>query len=147
MKKHVTNIGWTQKMIRITSDYDKLCFFIDFWAKKNGKDVVTIYDEIFNYSLDNLFEHGFHYRLSDCYSKKVRREPKGFLISNTTRERFENDIKQYASLFNAKFPRNLTVAEFTELLIYIYCMDNFSQKDKDFIEIDWRIVDTKSKEE
>ncbi len=146
MKRKVTKIsatklGWNQKLVRLREEYRTLCTFIDFVAKETGKDSIKIYDELVNFSLDHIKKNGFNYVITEEFTG--RREPKGLLLSTETQESFKISYNIYQNLYYNKYKKRLTVGEFTELLIYIYCMNNFEEKHKKYINyMKWGFMDT-----
>lgn len=142
--KFLTNNGWNQKMIRLRKEYCNLCIFLDFFANEQGRSSLKIYDEITNYSLDKLFFDGFHYEYTGNYTGQ--REPKGLLLSKGTQEKFKKEYEIYAQMYERKFHKKITSGIFMELLIFIYCMNNFEKKHKDYIDMDWGFVDLRDGE-
>lgn len=136
--KQLLSKGWVQKTVRISDDYNKLYTFIELYAKENNLNVKTIFNSIFIYSLDHIVNNGFKYTVIP-YNK--RREPKGFLISNDTYTKMKDYYEVYKLLYLKLNKSKLYYAEFIELLMYVYCINNFDEKFIDYIntKINWHI--------
>ncbi|MGN9163476.1 hypothetical protein [Clostridium sulfidigenes] len=143
-KMSATKQGWNQKIVRLREEYRTLCTFIDFFAKETGRDSIKIYEELVNFSLDYIAYNGFHYIITEEFTG--RREPKGLLLSSDTQKRFKVDFNNYKNLCMRMHGKKLTVGEFTELLIFIYCMNNFEERHKKYVGyMKWGFMDTKLK--
>lgn len=140
MKSCLMEQGWIQKTVRIKDDYNKLCAFLELYAKGIGIDSKRIYDEIFRYSIDELLIRGFHYRF---VFYPGRREPKGFLIDPQTLDKIEDSFPRYSAISYKLERKKILVAEFYELLLYIYAMNKLEEQHLKYLnetlEIDWGI--------
>lgn len=132
--------GWQQKTVRISDDYNKICDFLELYYKKKGQDPRKVFDEVFNYSLDMLYKEGFHYIIIP-YDK--RREPKGFLLKEKTKNDLKENFDIYNKLYRKKENKKLLFAEFIELLMFIYCDKKLEKEDYEYINkgINWGIND------
>lgn len=139
-KKYLMINGWIQKTVRITSDYNKLCSLLEFFAKDNNMDVRKIYNEVVIFSLNKLYKEGFHYRLIPYDG---RREPKGFLLEVDTTKQLKDSFEVYKNLYYLKEHKKLLYAEFIELLMFIYCNNHLEADQFKYTKINWGIVDIK----
>lgn len=133
-KSDFLNNGWIQKTVRIRKDYIKVCSFLDYIKcnlDPNGK--YGFFDSLFNYSMDFINQNGFKYKIKR-YKGEGKRTPKGFLMKETTFEIIDISYKMYSRF------HDIYVAEYYELLLYIYCKNKLSEKDKELLgQIDWGI--------
>lgn len=116
-------LGWKQKIFRLRPDYINICTYLDFHASKTGKDIYYYYDQLFLFSFDHLSQYGFNYNIENF---KPLRTNKGFFLSPSTLNRFFSCYNFYSYHFSDNFERNLLVAEFVELLLYIYINYNLT---------------------
>lgn len=144
MNKKLTQNGWKQKLIRIREQYDRLTTFLIYIGRKTIEDERLIFDDICIKSLDFLYMDGFHYKFLDFDG---RREPKGFLLENSTFEKLQENFKLYSSINNQINNDKLTIGQFMELLLYIYCQNFLDGYDKEYINrnTEWGIIDIKNK--
>lgn len=131
-----TGVEWVKKIIRIRSDYIKVCEFIEFLATKKNISTKILFNDIFEYSLDSLARKGFNYDFKDLCQKRI---PKGFSISKNTSEVFDQSYQYFKFLLKNKHDKTLYTAEFTELILYIYCVDNLTEGEMSQLDIDWAI--------
>jgi hypothetical protein len=136
MENTLTDKPWVKKIIRIKKDYIKLCEYLDFLASKKGIDYRLFISQAFDFSMNYLVEQGFCYEI-DYY--KNRRHPKGFSITPATSDNFDNNLSFYSDMFYRKFKRKLFVSEFTELLLYIYAINNIKESELKEIDVSWGI--------
>ncbi|WP_031368496.1 hypothetical protein [Clostridium botulinum] len=133
-KSDFLNNGWVQKTVRISKDYMKVCSFLDY-IKSNldQDDKYSFFDNLFNYSMDFINQNGFRYKIKRRKGEG-KRIPKGFLMKETTYETINISYQMY-SRFN-----DIYIAEYYELLLYIYCNNKLSERDKELLgQIDWGI--------
>lgn len=135
MKRNVTG-NWKQKIIRLREDYIEVCTFLEYYAQKNKIEKHVFYNNLFKYSLDYLINNGFSYVIEDYESL---RKGKGFFLKEDTINYFYETYMFASKYFLKKFRKKLLLAEFTELLIYIYCVNKLSNKEINMLDIDWGI--------
>lgn len=128
------NNGWRSKTVRIKLDYNKLCSFLSYQFNEDTRNRV-LFDDILNKSLDMILEKN---GIGNIEMKNYhgRRYPKGFLLQKSTIKRIENEYINMKKYF-AKKDINLSVGEFYELLIYIYCMKNLEENIFNMLEVEW----------
>lgn len=127
---------WVKKIIRIKAKYFNVCDYLEFLASKKGLDSRQFISEVFKYSLDTITEKGFTYKIEKY---EPRRIPKGFTIASSVSEDFDISYDFYKNVYQKKFGTKLYTAEFTELLLYIYCTNNLSNTEIESIEVEWGI--------
>lgn len=136
VKKMLINNGWKQKTIRIKLDYNRLCDFLIFNEKKEDREIRKMHDSIFNYSLDYINDSE-NYKKYEILRYRGRREPKGFLLEEKTIERLEKEYNKFSENLKLKYNMQITLGEFTEFLIFIWCRRELPKEVFEFLQIDW----------
>jgi len=136
LKKDLLKVGWKQKIIRLRPDYIKLCTYLEFHAEKLQQDRYTFFDNLFKYSIEQIQEKGIIYAI-EVY--EPLRTGKGFLLSEKVTDEFEDTYKFVSNYYMKKLNKKLLVAEFTELLLYIYVMDRCTEDELRLIDFDFGI--------
>lgn len=131
--------SWVKNIIRVRSEYITACNYLDFIASKRDIDKREFMSHVFDYSLEKLSKKFYAFNFN---SKKVMRIPKGFSISPEVQDKFNKLYNSYNQYYLDKLDKNLYTAEFTELLIYIFCHDNLSPDDITHIDINWGISES-----
>ena len=143
-KELLVGNGWTQKTVRLKTEYHKICDFLLFLCNSDEEvQKRKMFNEIFRFSLDYLLDKKDKIEIEKF---KGRREPKGFLLEDKTIETLEKEYKVYKDHFK-KESLVLSKGEFYELMLYIYCKNNLKDYEKFFldsaIENKWGYIELK----
>lgn len=124
-------------IVRIKNDYGKVCSFLEFYANTLNINSKEIYDTVFLFSLDKLYNEGLHYEINN----EERREPKGFRVTPDTKKTVYEYYDKYKDLYKLHTKKKLVVADFIQILLYIYCLDlkGDSKKYLEDMNINWGI--------
>lgn len=128
--------GWIQRIVRIRPDYIRLCSFLEFISDKKGIDKPQFFNEVFLYSLNSITDKGFNYNIEEY---KPRRKPKGFLMEQDTSDTIDTTYDFYSKIFQKKYNRILYIADFVELLLYIYAINNLTESELQALDLEWGI--------
>lgn len=132
MSETLLNNGWKSKTVRVKNDYHKVCTFYYISLQGFGVDK-SLFDNILNFSLDYLDKNGFDFEMNNFQG---RRYPKGFLITDETLGRI-NEYYCKAKIVFSKKDINLSVGEFYELLLFIYCKLNIGDEMFNMLDVEW----------
>lgn len=135
-EKKLQENGWQQKTFRIRPDYIKVCSLLEFIAEKRNIERYLFFDDLFNYSIDYIYKNGFLYEFNEYEPKRTN---KGFLLRDETLQAFEECHNFIKNIYRTKKYKKLLKAEFVELIIYIFCMNNLKSEELALIDIDWGI--------
>lgn len=125
-----------QRIVRIKPDYLAVCSYLDFIAKKNKRDLCEFYNDLFISSLDYISKNGFKYYIIPY---KPRRTPKGLQMLDKTSSSIDDAYKFLSNIYYGNHMKKLYIAEFIELLLYIYVMNNLSEAEIENIGIEFGI--------
>lgn len=129
------NNGWKSKTVRIKMDYNRLCNFLSYqFNEDNNINSRILFDDILSGAL-GILEKGNIDNI-EMKNYRGRRYPKGFLLHEKTIEKLDNEYKHLKDYF-LRQDINLSVGEFYELLIYIYCLNNLEKKVFKILDIEW----------
>ena len=133
MNETLLNNGWKSKTVRVKNDYHKVCTFLLYKFNQGFGVDKSLFDNILNFSLDYLDKNGFEFEMNNFQG---RRYPKGFLVTDETLDR----ISEYYSKAKVVFKKkdiNLSVGEFYELLLFIYCKLNIGEDMFNMLDLEW----------
>lgn len=120
--------------VRLRKNYGTLCDFLIFINKNKEQRERKI--------LNNIIDEGINILTEDpCNnSNKIKiiesnenREPKGFIIDESILNKIEKQYKKYKLLYKEKYNITLCLGTFYEMLIYLWCMRNFTVEDFQYI--------------
>lgn len=129
-------IDWKQRVIRIRPDYFKVLTYLEFQADKQGVERHAYINNVVRFSLDFLVENGIRYEIEEY---EPMRKGKGFFLKKETFNLFDERYKLVSNYYLSKYLKKLLVAEFMELIIYIYCINQLTEDELKLIDINWGI--------
>jgi len=128
---------YIRKVIRINPNYIVMCDFLDFYTGYKGKNKFEFYNDLFNYSLK---------KISSDISYKFRKSPessygitRSFFLNKKTFDLLHTTYKRSQELYKTLYDDYLSMGNFTELILYIYIVDNIEKKILDVFEFDFGI--------
>lgn len=122
--------------IRISKSYNILCDFIIFINKNKERKEKKIIDSVINEGLDILVKNKKCNNSDNIQimRKYYDREPKGFLIEENTMNRLKRQYEKYKLLYREKHDITINLGIFYEMIIYIWCVNNFTEEDFKYID-------------
>lgn len=137
LKKDVLGKDWIMRTVRIRESYFPICsFLMNVYPYITKKDSEKISDDIINWAIDYLLNNELSYFV-DIY--KPGRKNKGFPISIDTNNKLNDVFKEFSEEYRLKYNRRFYMAEFMELLIYIYSINHLSEEQIKLFIQDWEI--------
>lgn len=126
--------GWSQKIIRIRNNYSILADFIIFLGRNKDSEIRKIWNYVLGSGLDIFIEYNKkNTDLIQVIKYHGDREPRGFLLQVDTIEKIENEYKKYKPIYRNKYDILLSRGVFYEMLIYLWCMENFTEDDFEYV--------------
>jgi len=128
---------YIRKVVRINSDYVVICDFLDFYAGYKGKNKFEFYNNLFNYSLKKISgDIGYRFNKSSMSEYGITRS---FFLNKKTYDLLHSTYKKSHGLYKTLFDDYLSLGNFTELILYIYIIDNIERKILDVFKFDFGI--------
>jgi hypothetical protein len=117
---------YIRKVIRINPNYIIICDFLDFYAGYKGKSKFDFYNNLFNYSLKKISSDiGYEFRKSPESSYGITRS---FFLNKKTYNLLHSVYKKSLGLYKKLYDDYLSIGNFTELILYIYIVDNIEKE-------------------
>ena len=128
---------YIRKVIRINPRYIVICDFLDFYAGYKGKSKFDFYNNLFNYSLKKISSNiGYKFKKSPASEYGITRS---FFFNKKTYNLLHSSYKKSQELYKTLFDDYLSLGNFTELILYIYIIDNIEKKILDLFKFDFGI--------
>jgi len=128
---------YIRKVIRINPSYIVICDFLDFYAGYKGKSKFDFYNNLFNYSLKKISSNiGYKFKKSSISEYGITRS---FFLSKKTYDLLHSTYKKSLGLYKKLYDDYLSLGNFTELILYIYIIDNIKKEVLDVFKFDFSI--------
>jgi len=131
------NKDYIRKGIRINQEYIIICDFLDFYSGYKGKNKFEFYNDLFNYSIKKISSDiGYKFKKSPISSFGIVRP---FFLDNKTYNLLHVIYKRSQELYKTLYDDYLSMGNFTELILYIYIIDNVDKNILDVFKFDFGI--------
>ena len=128
---------YIRKVIRINPNYIVICDFLDFYAGYKGKSKFEFYNDLFNFSLKKISSDlGYKFKKSPMSDYGITRS---FFLNKKTYDFLHTTYKKSQELYKTLYDDYLSMGNFTELILYIYIIDNIEKKILDVFKFDFGI--------
>ena len=128
---------YIRKVIRIKPKYIVICDFLDFYAGYKGKSKFEFYNNLFNYSLKKISgDIGYELRKSPEPNYGITRS---FFLNKRISDLLHSTYKKSLGLYKKLYDNYLSLGNFTELILYIYIIDNIEEKILNVFKFDFGI--------
>jgi hypothetical protein len=128
---------YIRKVIRINPSYIVICDFLDFYAGYKGKSKFDFYNNLFNYSLKKISSDiDYKFRKPSESSYGITRS---FFLNKKTYDLLHVTYKKSQELYKTLYDDYLSMGNFTELILYIYIVDNIEKKILDVFKFDFGV--------
>lgn len=129
--------NYIRKVIRINPKYIVICDFLDFYAGYKERNKFEFYNDLFNYSLKKLSSNiGYKFKKSPISSYGITRS---FFLNKKTYDFLHTTYKKSLGLYKKLYDDYLSTGNFTELILYIYIIDNIEKKILNVFKFDFGI--------
>ena len=114
-----------------------ICDFLDFYAGYKERNKFEFYNDLFNYSLKKLSSNiGYKFKKSPISSYGITRS---FFLNKKTYDFLHTTYKKSLGLYKKLYDDYLSTGNFTELILYIYIIDNIEKKILNVFKFDFGI--------
>ena len=128
---------YIRKVIRINPKYIVICDFLDFYTGYKEKNKFEFYNNLFNYSLKKISgDIGYKFKKSPVSDYGITRS---FFLDKKTYDLLHVIYNKSQQLHKTLHDDYLSMGNFTELILYIYIIDNIEKKILNVFKFDFGI--------
>ncbi|MHB1347714.1 MAG: hypothetical protein ACYCXK_09510 [Candidatus Humimicrobiaceae bacterium] len=128
---------YIRKVIRISQEYIVLCDFLDFYAGYKEINKFEFYNDLFNYSLSQISgDIGYKFKKPSASVYGITRS---FFFNKKTYNLLNTVYNKSQQLYKSLYDDYLSLGNFTELILYIYIINNIDKKILNLFNFDFGI--------
>ena len=128
---------YIRKGIRISPRYIVICDFLDFYAGYKEINKYDFYNNLFNYSLKKVPENiGYKFRKNPTSNYGITRS---FFLNKKTYNLLHKTYQRSQELYRTLYDDYLSMGNFTELILYLYLVNNIENKILNIFNFDFGI--------